>query len=62
MKWGRVWMKKTEAVLDAEPVILENARPAAENYKYGRKRRWPHMTEEAESALGAKWTPTLMGN
>lgn len=46
--------EETEAALDAEPVILENSRPAEENYKYGRKRRWPHMTEEAESALGAK--------
>ena len=35
-------------------MILENARPAAEYYKYGRKRRWPHMTEAAESALSAK--------
>jgi len=46
--------EETEAVLDAEPVILENAHPANENYKYGRKRRWPYMTEEAESTLGAK--------
>jgi hypothetical protein len=41
--------EETEAVLDVEPVILENARPADENYKYGRKHRWPHMTEEAEA-------------
>jgi hypothetical protein len=30
------------------------ARRSSEDYKYGRKRRWPHMTEEAESTLGAK--------
>jgi len=45
---------ETEATLEAEPVILENARPAGENYKYGRQRRWPHMTAEAETALAAK--------
>ena len=45
--------EETEAALDAEPVILENAHAADDNYKYGRKRRWPHMSEEAESALGA---------
>lgn len=46
--------EETEAALDAEPVILEISGPTSENYKYGRKCRWPHMTEEAESALGAK--------
>ena len=46
--------EETEAVLDVEPVILENARPESENYKYGRKRRWPHMTEAAETALAEK--------
>jgi hypothetical protein len=46
--------EETEAALDAEPVILENSHPVDENYKYARRRRWPHMTEEAESALGAK--------
>jgi hypothetical protein len=46
--------EETEAVLEAEPVILENARPVDENYKYGRKRRWPYMTEESEAALGKK--------
>jgi hypothetical protein len=46
--------EETEAVLDVEPVILENARPADENYKYGRKRRWRHMSEQAETPLGAK--------
>jgi len=46
--------EETEAVLEDEPVILENARPASENYKYGRKRSWPHMTEQAETALAEK--------
>ena len=46
--------EETEAVLDVEPVILENARPAGENYKYGRQRRWPHMSAEAETALAKK--------
>ena len=46
--------QETEAVLDVEPVILVNARPTNENYKYGRQRRWPHMTEDAEAVLGAK--------
>ena len=46
--------QETEAIVDVEAVILENARPASENYKYGRKRRWPHMTEQAEMALAEK--------
>jgi hypothetical protein len=46
--------EETEAVIDAESGILEYSRPTSEDYKYGRKRRWPHMTEEAEAALGAK--------
>jgi hypothetical protein len=43
-----------EAVISAEPVITENAQDSAQNFKYGRKSRWPHMSAEAESALGEK--------
>ena len=46
--------EETEAVLDVESVILENAQPNSENCKYGRKHRWPHMSAEAETALGEK--------
>ena len=46
--------EETEAVLDVEPGISEHARPTDENYKYGRQRRWPHMSAEAETALSAK--------
>ena len=42
--------EETEAVLDVEPGISEHARPTDENYKYGRQRRWPHMSAEAETA------------
>jgi len=51
----------TEAALDAEPVILENAQPGSENYKYGRKHRWPHMSAEAETALSAKMDAEAKG-
>jgi hypothetical protein len=49
--------EETENVLEAEPVILENerqSRQSPDNFKYGRQRRWPHMSAEAEAALAAK--------
>lgn len=46
--------EETEAVINGEPVIIENAQPSQDNYKYGRKGRWPHMSAEAEAELSAK--------
>ena len=53
--------EETEAALDAEPVILENARPAVEHYKYGHKHRWPHVSAQAETALSAKMDAEAKG-
>ncbi len=44
----------TESAINNEPVIIENSLPRRDNFKYGRKSRWPHMSEQAEAALSAK--------
>jgi hypothetical protein len=46
--------EETESAINAEPVIIENSQPGRDNFKYGRKNRWPHMSAEAESALAEK--------
>lgn len=43
-----------EEALEAEPVIREHSRVDPYSYKYGRKHRWPHMSEEKEDALNEK--------
>ena len=40
-----------EEAIEAEPVIREHSRVDPYSYKYGRKHRWPHMSEEKEDAL-----------
>ena len=44
----------TESAINNEPVITENSLPRRDNFKYGRKSRWTHMSEQAEAALSAK--------
>jgi hypothetical protein len=46
--------EETEAAINCEPVIIENARQSREDFKYGCQRRWPHMSEDAEAELTVK--------
>src|SRR4051812_33413731 len=41
--------EETETVIDAEPVITENAHASREIFKSGRERRYPHMSAEKEA-------------